>query len=98
MLRGFRALGSAFSVEGLGFRALGDRVRADGGLDILDVDQAVAPHGKVRDLEPLALQHAARVQHALVLDLHTATHTASSLIAHDTGIFSRTLARQDRKE
>mmetsp|Transcript_4183 Transcript_4183/g.10665 ORF Transcript_4183/g.10665 Transcript_4183/m.10665 type:complete len:345 (+) Transcript_4183:193-1227(+) len=46
-----------------------NRVGADGGPELLDVDDAVLLHRQVRYLEALLLQHTARVQDALVLRL-----------------------------
>mmetsp|Transcript_21919 Transcript_21919/g.36597 ORF Transcript_21919/g.36597 Transcript_21919/m.36597 type:complete len:210 (+) Transcript_21919:1088-1717(+) len=44
-------------------------VLADGRLELLHTDQAVGLHGQVGDIEALLLQHAARVQHTLMLRL-----------------------------
>jgi hypothetical protein len=47
-----------------------DGVRAQRGLELVEVEQAVGLHVEVGDLEALALQLAHRVQHRLVLGLH----------------------------
>ena len=47
-----------------------DGVRADGRLELIDVEQAVGFRCKIGNLEALALQFAAGIEHGLVLGLH----------------------------
>src|SRR5574341_2028087 len=46
-----------------------DRVRADGGLDLVEADDAVVFHAQIGDLETLSFELAAGVEHGLVLGL-----------------------------
>ena len=57
-----------------------DRVRADGGLELVQIKQTIGLHVEVGRLEALALQFAHGVEHGLVLGLHRDDVLAARLV------------------